>query len=180
MAGVFEAVKNNDLDALKRAIPGADAAVLNGALRNAAELGLLPLVECLVRGGARDGWAIVAAASFGTAATVRYLYEQIGGDVDAALIGAAAHGKEENVRFLLTTRARTRNEALADAVLRGYGEIAILLLDAGADPFAPVYGGQTAASIARKKGRDALAALFEKVQSSRQSDVSESVFEKTT
>lgn len=178
MTGVFEAVKNNDLDALRRAIPDAKPADLAGALRNAAELGRLPLVECLVQGGARDDWAIVAAASFGTAATVRYLYERVGGDVDAALIGAAAHGKEESARFLLTTPARTRDEALADAVLRGYEKIATLLLDAGADPFAPVYGGRTAAAIAREKGRDGLAALFEKARNSKPANDAESVFEK--
>ena len=180
MTGVFEAVKNNDLDALRRAIPDAKPADLAGALRNAAELGRLPLVECLVQGGARDDWAIVAAASFGTAATVRYLYERVGGDVDAALIGAAAHGKEESARFLLTTPARTRDEALADAVLCGYEKIAVLLLDAGADPFAPVYGGRTAAAIAREKGRDGLAALFEKARNSKPANDAESVFEKTT
>ncbi len=180
VTGVFEAVKNNDLDALRRAIPDANPADLAGALRNAAELGRLPLVECLVQSGARDDWAVVAAASFGTAATVRYLYEHIGGDVDAALIGAAAHGKEESARFLLTTPARTRDEALADAVLRGYEKIAVLLLDAGADPFASVYGGRTAVSIAREKGRDGLVTLFEVVRKSEPAGDFEFVFEKTT
>lgn len=180
MSGVFEAVKNNDLDALRSAVPDANPADLAGALRNAAELGRLPLVDCLVQSGARDDWAIVAAASFGTVTTVRYLYEHVGGDVDAALIGAAAHGKEENTRFLLTTPARTRNEALADAVLRGYEKIAVLLLDAGADPFATVYGGRTAASIAREKGRDVVAALFEAARNSDAAGDSEAVFEKTT
>ena len=141
MCLVFEAVKNNDLKTLKEALKHDNSDEdLRGALRNAAELGLLPLVKCLVRAGVRDDWAVVAAASFASVKVVRYLCRCCGGNLNAALIGAAAHGRAENARFLLTAGAETFDEALADAVLRGYDDIAKLLLKRGADPFAPAAG----------------------------------------
>lgn len=162
MSLIFEAVKNNDLPALKRALKHDNSVEdLKGALRNAAELGLLPLVKCLVRAGARDDWAVVSASSFASVRTVRYLCRRCGGDLNAALIGAAAHGRADNVRFLLSAGAKTLDEALADAVLRGYDDIAKLLLKRGADPFAPVYGGRTAVQMAAGRADKTLFSLFE-------------------
>ena len=77
------------------------------------------------------------------------------------MIGAAAHGRAENARFLLTAGAETFDEALADAVLRVYDDIAKLLLKRGADPFAPVYGGRTAAQMAAGRADKTLLSLFE-------------------
>lgn len=162
MCLVFEAVKNNDLKTLKEALKHDNSDEdLRGALRNAAELGLLPLVKCLVRAGVRDDWAVVTAASFASVKVVRYLCRCCGGNLNAALIGAAAHGRAENARFLLTAGAETFDEALADAVLRGYDDIAKLLLKRGADPFAPVYGGRTAAQMAAGRADKTLLSLFE-------------------
>ena len=161
MSLLFEAVKNNDLKALKQALKEpCSADDLAGALRNASERGQAKQVKCLLSAGARDDWAIAAAASFASVETVKLLYKQVGGNLNAALIGAAAHGRLETTRFLLTTPANSLNEALADAVLRNYYAIAELLLEKGADPFAPVYGGQTAAGIAEKKRDENLTALF--------------------
>lgn len=162
MCLVFEAVKNNDLKALKKALKHNNSDEnLKGALRNAAELGFLPLVKCLAQAGVRDDWAVVSAASFASVKVVRYLCRRCGGNLNAALIGAAAHGRADNVRFLLAAGAETLDEALADAVLRGYDDIAELLLKRGADPFAPVYGGRTAAQMAAGRQDKALLSLFE-------------------
>ena len=168
MSLLFEAVKNNDLKALKQALKEpCSADDLAGALRNASEKGQLKQVKCLLSAGARDEWAIAAAASFASPETVKLLYKRIGGDLNAALIGAAAHGQLETTRFLLTTSANSLNEALADAVLRKYHAIAKLLLEKGANPFAPVYGGQTAVSIAAKKEDKELIDLFTSWASSK-------------
>lgn len=162
MSLVFEAVKNNDLKALKKALKRNNSdEELKGALRNAAELGLLPLVKCLVRAGVRDDWAVVSAASFASVKVVRYLCRFCGGNLNAALIGAAAHGRADNARYLSAAGAKTLDEALADAVLRGYDDIAELLLKRGADPFAPVYGGRTAAQMAAVRADKTLLSLFE-------------------
>ncbi|MBO4519674.1 MAG: hypothetical protein J5787_00540 [Alphaproteobacteria bacterium] len=166
MSLLYEAVKNDDLRALKKALKEpCPADELAGALRNASEKGQIRQIKCLLSAGAHDDWAIAAAASFASVETVKLLYKRIGGDLNAALIGAAAHGRLETTRFLLTTPASTLNEALADAVLRKYHAIVGLLLEKGADPFAPVYGGQTAAGIAERKGDRELEALFDARQS---------------
>ena len=52
------------------------------------------------------------------------------------------------------------DEALADAALRGFFDVARFLLDGGANPDAVVYGGKTAAGIAKEKGDAALMRLF--------------------
>ncbi|MBR1777564.1 MAG: ankyrin repeat domain-containing protein [Alphaproteobacteria bacterium] len=168
MSLLFEAIKNNDLRSLEKALKGAcssdDLAV---ALRNTSEQGQIKLVRRLLKAGARDEWAIVAAASFAPLGTVRLLYRRIGGNLNAALIGAAAHGRLETVRFLLTLPTETLNEALADAVLRGYSETAALLLKKGADPLAPVYNYQTAMEIAVKKERREIIDLMKKTISEK-------------
>jgi len=164
MPFLYEAVKNNDLKALKNVLKEpCSADELAGALRNASEKGQVKQVKCLLSAGARDDWAIVAAASFASIETVRLLYKRIGGNLNAALIGAAAHGRLETTRFLLTTPADSLNEALADAALRGYTEIVRLLLKKGANPFASVYDGQTAAEIALKRNDKELTDLFSSV-----------------
>lgn len=163
MSLIFEAIKNNDLKALKKALkenPSADD--LAGALRNASEKDYIKQVKCLLNAGARDDWAIVAASSFASIKTVRLLYDRIGGDLNAALIGAAAHGRLEATRFLLTMPVDVVDEALADAALRGYRDIVELLLEKGANPWAEVYGGHTAAELALSRGHDDISALFEK------------------
>ena len=161
MSLLFEAVSNNDLKALKRALKEKNTSdELKGALKNAAEQGFLSLVKCLVHNGVRDDWAIVAAASFGSKTVVRFLYKECKGNLNAALIGAAAHGRLENVSFLLTTEADSLNEALADAVLRKQNKIVRLLLKKGADPFARVYGEQTAVQMAERQKDPKLVALF--------------------
>lgn len=161
MSVLFKAVKDNNLNLLKQALAeNPDADDLAGALRNAAETGRNELVECLLDAGARNDWAIVAAASFAQVETVRLLYGRGGGQLNAALIGAAAHGRTETVRFLLTTPADSLDEALADAALRGYLEIAALLLEKGADPRAAVYGDQTARDLALKNDRSEIIDLF--------------------
>lgn len=169
MSLLFEAVKNNDLKALKLALKEKNAPDdLKGALKNAAEQGYLALVKCLVYSGVRDDWAIVAAASFAKTALVRFLYKECKGNLNAALIGAAAHGRLENVRFLLTTEADSLNEALADAVLRNQYKIVRLLLKKGADPFARVYAGQTAMRMAeRKKDRKMVALLHQHIENKK-------------
>ncbi len=162
MSLLFEAIRNNDLTALRLALKrNTDAEDLKGALVNAAERGFLPLIKCLVQAGVRDDWAIVSAASFSSVKVVRYLYHYCGGNLDAALIGAAAHGRLDNVRFLSALEPKTLDEALADAVLRGYDDIAKVLLKCGGDPFTPVYGGRTAAQMAADRADKALLALFE-------------------
>lgn len=162
MSQIFEAIRNNDLKALRLALKQNPAAEdLKGALVNAAERGYLPLIKCLVQAGARDDWAIVSAASFSSVKAVRYLYRYCGGNLDAALIGAAAHGRSDNVRFLSALGPKTFDEALADAVLRGYDDIAKVLLKCGADPFALVYCGRTAAQMAADRADKALLKLFE-------------------
>lgn len=161
MSLLFEAVKNNDLKALKRALKeSCSPDDLAGALRNASELGRIKLVRYLLKAGAHDDWAIVAAASFASDVVVRLLYQNGGGNLNAALIGAAAHGQVKNVLFLLETPADSLNEALADAALRGYLETVRVLLNKGADPFAPVYGGQTAVDLALKRGHRKIADLI--------------------
>lgn len=163
MSVLFEAVKNNDLSGLKEILKESwTSDDLAGALRNAAEKGQNGQVKCLLSAGARDDWAIAAAASFAPVKTVRLLYKRCGGDLNAALIGAAAHGRTETIRFLLTTPADTLNEALADAAMRGHKDIVVLLLEKGADPFVEVYGGQTAADLAAKRGHTDIVALFER------------------
>lgn len=167
MSLLFEAVKNNDLKALKQALKvPCSAEDLAGALRNASEKGQVKQVKCLLSAGACDEWAIAAAASFGSVETVKLLYKRIGGNLNAALIGAAAHGRLETTRFLLTTPADALDEALADATLRQYPEIVRLLLEKGADPFAKVYGGLTAAELALKTGNREIARLFRISESS--------------
>jgi len=161
MSLLFEAVKNNDLKTLKQALKESwPAEDLAGALRNASEKGRIKQVKCLLSAGAYDEWAIVAAASFASVETVKLLYKRIGGDLNAALIGAAAHGRLETIRFLLTTPADSLDEALADAVLRKYPEIVKLLLNKGANPFAKVYGGQTATELALRNGDREMIRLF--------------------
>lgn len=163
MSLLYEAVKNNDLKALKEALksnPSADE--LAGALKNAAEKGQDKQVGCLLDAGVNDRWAIAAAASFAPVKTVRLIYKRIGGDLNAALIGASAHGRVETVRFLLTTSADSLNEALADAALRGFSEIVRMLLKKGANPCAPVYGNQTALELAVKYGHKDIVRMLKK------------------
>ena len=57
MSLIFEAVRNNDFKALKKALkknPSADS--LAGALRNASEKDHIKQVKCLIDAGARDDW----------------------------------------------------------------------------------------------------------------------------
>lgn len=160
---LYKAVRDNDLPALKLALTGKwPADELAGALRNAAEKGQVKQIEALLNAGARDDWAIAAAASFAPVETVRFLYEKAGGNLNAALIGAAAHGRTETTRFLLTLPVASLNEALADAALRGYRDIVLMLLEKGADPLAEVYGGQTAVELAAKRGYPEITALLER------------------
>lgn len=162
MSNLFEAVKNGDAELLERLSREKQSDDdLRGALRNAAESGRLTLVKILTRHGARDDWAVVAAASFADAKTVDFL-ARLGGNIDAAFIGAAAHGRLDNARCLaaFSPSPTARDEALADAALRGYVDVARFLLDGGADPDAVVWGGKTAAGIAMEKGDAALIRLF--------------------
>ena len=160
---VFEAVKNNDVKALKKALKKqVSAENLSGALRNASEKGQIKQIKYLLDAGANDAWAIAAAASFASVDAVRLLYERIGGNLNAALIGAAAHGRSETIRFLLTTPADALDEALADAALRGYSDVVVLLLEKGANPQAKVYGGQTAIELALMRGHQNVAEILEK------------------
>ncbi len=162
MTSVFQAVKNNDLKMLKKILKekNTSAPDLKGALNNAAELGLLPLVKNFVRAGVKDDWAIVVASAFAPKKVVRYLYKNIGGDLDAALIAAAAHGRSDNVRFLLKTQATSLNEALLDAALKGYKDIVLLLMKKGANPYSAVFNTKTAFEIVSQKGRKDMLDLF--------------------
>lgn len=160
MSCLFEAVRNDDAELLKRLLQdGQPLEDLQGALCNAAESGRLNLVEILTRHGVRDDWAVVGAASFADVQTVRFL-ARLGGNIDAAFIGAAAHGRLENLRCLAAFSPTVSDEALADAALRGFFDVARFLLDGGANPDAVVYGGKTAAGIAKEKGDAALMRLF--------------------
>ena len=162
MPSLFEAVAKRDLRAAEKAFADhpEDGA---GALENAAETGCLSIVRFLVGQGVRHDWAIVNAARFGHLRVIRFLAQNAGGNMNAAFIAAAAHGQGSAVRLLMKLIEKPPlDEALADACLKGYGDIALFLRRAGADPFAAVYGGRTAVGLAEENGRADLAAALKK------------------
>ena len=161
MPSVYEAVKNQDIDRLRNCLKqGGNTDDFKGALVNACEAGEFAIVECFVAAGVFDSWAIVAAARFGHTALVEYLLRHGGGDVNAALIAAAAHNRIDSARVLIPVAPDALDEALADAALRGYSDVAALLFDAGGNPERPVYGGQTAIGLARKNGHEDIVELL--------------------
>lgn len=160
MSELFEYAAKGDLDGLRAALDEASSDDLRGLLVVSAERGDPDIVKLLTEYGVFDPWAIVSASSFGRLSVVRYLFEHGGGDLKAALIGAAAHGKAEIVKFLTEFGAGGMNEALADAALRGYLDIVRHLTECGADMDAPVYNGETAVSLAWKRGHKDVCAYF--------------------
>lgn len=161
MPSVYEAVKNQDIARLRDCLKqGGNTDDFKGALVNACEAGETAIVECFAAAGVFDSWAIVAAARFGHTDLVEYLLRHGGGDVNAALIAAAAHNRIDSTRVLIPAAPDALDEALADAALRGYSDVAALLFDAGANPEQPVYGGQTAIGLARKNGHEDIVRLF--------------------
>lgn len=161
MPSVYEAVKNRNVAQLRECLRQNESADdCKGALVNACEAGENEIVECFVEAGVFDSWAIVAAARFGHTDLVEYLLRHGGGDVNAALIAAAAHNRIDSARVLIPTAPDAVDEALADAALRGYSDVAALLFAAGGNPERPVYGGQTAIELARKNGHGDIVKLF--------------------
>lgn len=161
MPSVYETVKNQDAALLRECLKrGGNADDFKGALVNACETGALEIVDVFLDAGVFDSWAVVAAARFGHAALVERLLKVGGGDVNAALIAAAAHNRLDAARVLVPVAPDALDEALADAALRGYFDVAKLLFDAGANPEKQVYGGQTAVGLARKNGHGGIVNLF--------------------
>ena len=161
MPSVYEAVKNQDTALLRECLKrGGNADDFKGALVNACETGDLDAVNCFLDAGVFDSWAVVAAARFGHTALVERLLKVGGGDVNAALIAAAAHNNADTARVLIPAAPAALDEALADAALRGYFTVAKLLFDAGANPEKQVYGGQTAVELAQKNGHAGIVKLF--------------------
>lgn len=102
MPSVYEAVKNQDAALLRECLKrGGNADDCKGALVNACETGVLEIVDCFLDAGVFDSWAVVAAARFGHAALVERLLKVGGGDVNAALIAAAAHNRLDAARVLV-------------------------------------------------------------------------------
>lgn len=160
MSELFECVAKGDLEALRSALDTASEDEARGVLVVAAERGEQEIVKLLTERGVFDPWAIVSASSFGRLSVVRYLAGHGGGNLKAALIGAAAHGETGVVKFLTSRGADGLNEALADAALRGYSDIVKHLTECGADMNAPVYNGETAVSLAWKRGHKDVCAYF--------------------
>ena len=161
MPSVYEAVKNQDIDRLRNCLKqGGNTDDFKGALVNACEAGETEIVKAFIKAGVFDSWAIVAAARFGHTDLVEWLLKHGGGNINAALIAAAAHNRIDSTRVLISAAPDALDEALADAALRGYSDVALLLFNAGANPGQPVYGGQTAIELARKNGHADIVKLF--------------------
>lgn len=163
MTNLYQAVASKNLKAVRHIfshenVNAVDAA---GALENAAEIGALNIVRFLVKQNVRHDWAVVNAARFDHVSVLRFLAENKIGNVDAALIAAAAHGNIKSTRWLVNhVDGLNLDEALADAVFKGYEDIALFLLKKGGNPNTPVYNGQTAAQIAVQRNRKKVLAVL--------------------
>jgi ankyrin repeat protein len=166
---LFQAIRHRDLAGVQSLLArGADANARNSlestALSAAAATGQVPIVEALLRAGAKldastpygTGTALAAAAATGSVPVVKLLLAR-GADVQAArpdgvtvLMYAALNGSEEIVRELLRRKVDVNAKdndgatALIDAARGDHPEAGRLLLSSGASIDAADRHGWTA------------------------------------